>query len=412
MKYWFYLEPYTFLFRNENEAVVYNTLNGAYITCPQHPVIEEILNNWDDASKGYGTILDGGVLKDEGIIKQFVIDVRETFSGDCVEYDEERVAPYLFKPTLFLNSDIRTREEKEKTSLGEHVLQNLNEVTLHLPSTCSKQCIKCSAYHRQMNHCTLISKGELQRVDYECILHLFQLIGVQRVNFSAGGNPISNSNIIHYLNKFLDSSFKKHLWLDYTFFSEQYLELATATCSILDIFVHSDDWNEQLAKYMKKDTEGQICWHLIVSNEAEMGGVEALNIPVNTHFNIHPFYTEENLDFFREYVFIGMEDILADPVDRQTIFRRQSLDDNFFGKLTIFPSGEVHSNVNFPSLGNIQNSSLKELVYKELTEGYSWLKVRGNEIPCSQCINKSLCPSISNYELVIGRNNLCKIKSE
>lgn len=412
MKYWFYLEPYTFLFRNENKAVIYNTLNGAYVICPQHPVIDGILNNWEDATKGYGVFLDEAVLKGEEIINEFVFDVRETFSGDCIEYDEGRGTPYLFKPTLFLNSDIRTKEEKEKTSLGEYVLQNLDEVTLHLPSTCSKQCVKCSVYHRQMNHCTLFSEEDSHPVDYERILYLFQLVGIQRVNFSAGGNPIANANIIHYLDMFSDSRFKKHLWLDYTFFNDRYLELATITRSILDIFVHPSNWNEQLVKDMKVGNDKQICWHLIVSNEAEMESLEALNIPEIVCFHIHPFYTGENLDFFREYVFIDMEDILAEPVNRKSIFRRQVLNDNFFGKLTLFPSGEVYSNVNFPSLGNIQNMSLKELVYKELTEGYSWLKVRGNETPCSQCINKHLCPPISNYELVIGRNNLCKVKSE
>ena len=64
----------------------------------------------------------------------------------------------------------------------------------------------------------------------------------------------------------------------------------------------------------------------------------------------------------------------------------------------------------FMIIGNIQKSSLKELVYKELTELETWLKVRSKETPCKQCINKDLCPSISNYELVIGKNNLCNIQ--
>ena len=59
---------------------------------------------------------------------------------------------------------------------------------------------------------------------------------------------------------------------------------------------------------------------------------------------------------------------------------------------------------------NFEKSSLKELVYKELTELETWLKVRSKETPCKQCINKDLCPSISNYELVIGKNNLCNIQ--
>lgn len=110
--------------------------------------------------------------------------------------------------------------------------------------------------------------------------------------------------------------------------------------------------------------------------------------------------------------FSDLEDILAVPIDRKTIFRHKVLNDNFFGKLTVFPSGEVFANVNCPALGNIQESSLKELVYKELTEQDVWLRVRSKEKPCKQCINKDLCPSISNYELVIGKNNLCNIQPE
>lgn len=82
------------------------------------------------------------------------------------------------------------------------------------------------------------------------------------------------------------------------------------------------------------------------------------------------------------------------------------------GKLTIYPSGEVYANVNCSVLGNIQDSSLKELLYKEITEGNAWLRIRGNEKPCNQCVNRDLCPSISNYELVIGKNNLCNIPIE
>lgn len=104
-----------------------------------------------------------------------------------------------------------------------------------------------------------------------------------------------------------------------------------------------------------------------------------MEIPAETVVQIKPFYTAENKDFFREYVYLEMQDILAAPIDRKTIFRHRTLNDNFFGKLTIYPSGEVYANVNCSVLGNIQDSSLKELLYKEITEGNAWLRIRGNE---------------------------------
>ena len=126
MNYWFYLEPYAFLFHNENKAVIYNTLNSAYLVCPNHPIIQQILVQWEDAANGYGVELNEDALN-ESVVKHFINDIRESFSGDCLEIDFKYAKPYIFKPTLFLNTDIRIKEDKNKTSLGERILQNLHE---------------------------------------------------------------------------------------------------------------------------------------------------------------------------------------------------------------------------------------------------------------------------------------------
>lgn len=374
MKYWFYIEPYTFLFREGEKKVLYET-----------------------------------TLAKEEALKQFVCRVRDTFSGDCVKCEDTQTTPFLFKPMLFLNSDIRTKEEGNKESLGEHVIQNLSEVTLYASAICTQGCKHCKNYFRQMNHCTCSPQGTLQREDYERILQLFQIIGIQRVNFIAGGDPIYHEDCLHYLHAFADSNFKKHLCLDYTFFRESYLKLSSKTHTFLDISVHSENWNNRLMKDMKIETDVPICWHFIVSDEAEMKKLNTESIPENAHFQIHPFYTGKNIDFFRQYVFIDMENWTEEPVCLNAIYRHKVLNDNFFGKLSIVPSGDVYANVNYPPIGNIKEVSLKELVYREVTKQQAWLTTRHDVEPCRHCINKDLCPSLSNYELVTGRNNLCHI---
>ena len=104
------------MFRNEHKTVVYNTLNSAYLVCPNDAVVEQILEQWENAGNGYGAVLAEKDLEN-GVVKDFVNTVRESFAGDGVEYDSERPKPYLFKPDLFLNTDIRIKQEKEKTSL-------------------------------------------------------------------------------------------------------------------------------------------------------------------------------------------------------------------------------------------------------------------------------------------------------
>lgn len=60
-------------------------------------------------------------------------------------------------------------------------------------------------------------------------------------------------------------------------------------------------------------------------------------------------------------------------------------------------------------LGNLSTHNIYEIVQKEIQEGQSWLRTRKQE-PCNSCIYQYLCPSPSDYEIIIGRLNLCHIK--
>lgn len=410
MNYWFYLEPYSFIFQEDRQFVIYNTLNSAYITCPEHLSVYEIMAQLNDAANGYCVFLTENELTDS-VLKEFIKQVRDSFSGDLVECCDKEKKPFIFKPALYLNSDIRRKQENDTTFFGERIMQNLNEVTLYLLDSCELGCEGCGQYYRQMVHCYREQKKEMNSVDYLDILNDLHINGIDKVNIS-GGNLLQNPMFQDILPNLSGYSFKKVFYIESRHLLPQYMDLFAVPMSEMVVLIHSEDIGEELLDKMNLFKQCNIQWRFIVSDEADMDKIEELNVPDSCQTCIYPYYDGSNLDFFKEYVFYSLQDIIADPLDRQTIFRRQALNDNFFGKLTIFPSGEVHSNANFPSLGNIQELSLKELVYKELTEGYSWLKVRGNEKPCSQCINKYLCPSISNYELVIGRNNLCKVKSE
>lgn len=410
MNYWFYLEPYSFIFQEDRQFVIYNTLNSAYITCPEYLPVYEIMVQLNDAANGYCVFLNENELADS-VLKEFIIQVRNSFSGDLVECCNKEKKPFLFKPALYLNSDIRRKQESDMTFFGERIMQNLNEVTLYLPNSCELKCEGCGQYHKQMVHCYREEKKGMNSVDYLKILSDLHINGVNKVNIS-GGSLLQNPIFQDILPNLSDYGFKKVFYVESRHLLPQYMDLFAIPMSEMIVLIHAEDIGKRLIDNMILFKECGIQWRFLVSSEADMDKIEELDVPVSCHICIYPYYDGTNLDFFEKYVFYSLQDVLAEPLDKQTIFRRQALNENFFGKLTLCPSGEVYSNVNFPSLGNIQNMSLKELVYKELTEGYSWLKVRGSETPCSQCINKHLCPSISNYELVIGRSNLCKVKSE
>lgn len=91
------------------------------------------------------------------------------------------------------------------------------------------------------------------------------------------------------------------------------------------------------------------------------------------------------------------------------IFRNKKLNANDFGTFIIFPDGSVKANINTKILGNINEISILELIYRELLENTAWRVVRNNMM-CNNCLYQFLCPPPSNYEKVIGIPNLCHVE--
>jgi pseudo-rSAM protein len=126
-------------------------------------------------------------------------------------------------------------------------------------------------------------------------------------------------------------------------------------------------------------------------------------------YQIKPVYTGGNIAFFEENVFLVREDILSTSMSIKDFFFKQNMNTNDFGKINILTNGDVYANLNHPTLGNISTQSIDEIVYKELEEGKSWLRVR-DQAPCNNCLYQWLCPSPSDYEVAIDRSNLCHVK--
>ena len=124
---------------------------------------------------------------------------------------------------------------------------------------------------------------------------------------------------------------------------------------------------------------------------------------------IVPIYTEENSSFFENNLYIDSESISEIELSKRQVFIQQKLNIFSFGNLIVLPDGKIYANLNDPSIGTI-NDTPHSVVYRELNEGKSWLKIRNQE-PCCNCIYQWLCPSPSNYETVIGKPNLCLMEN-
>ena len=406
-KYWFYLEPYTFILGEEGQFVVYNTLNSAYLHAPETPLVSEILASLRKASNGYCLVLKEEQALDP-IFYNFALQVRNSFSGDIVETESDISKPFLFKPMLFLNTNIRKALEEDLTFLGERILENLNEVSLFLPGSCRGGCFGCQDYFKQTLHCACFEKRGLTVADYLSLLLDMNTSGVNKVNI-LGGNLL-RSDCFHDIYPTLSGcKFKKSYYLYFDHLTETCKDWLEGENSELVISVHSGFDKEAVECQMGLFSSYPVIWQFIVSSNAGVQEVEALNFPSSVQIEMKPFYTGENISFFKENVFCSLDDILVEPISRKAIFRRQTLNENFFGKLTIVPSGEVYANVNCKPIGVYPQDSLKKFVFEELVHSTAWFRLRDKQ-PCSGCANKFLCPSISNHELVTGKENFCLVK--
>ena len=399
MKYLFYLEPYTFIFIGNKRVLVYNTINSAYIEVDyQNHLLKKIIDTLNKPDNGYGIVLDEVEIIDEGIAG-FIQVVKNSFSGDLVLFKQGMLKPFIFKPAPYMNNLVEDEDDADYSkTAGEFALQNLSEVTLFLSSDDINQ--NGGAYHLQMNHPYLCGKDcHLKVTDYAPILHQLKTAGVARVNVTG------TYQLLEFDRVYKETGIKLYY---YTALCDSCVEICKTNIPA-EVFIHPEEFSVKTVCLINEHNREGLVWNFIIKSLKDIEIIDKLNLPKHINYKYTPFYDGSNLPFFKQYVFNSLDDIIAKPVSRKAIFRRQLLNENFFGRLWIDAAGQVYGNMNFAPVGNIRNVNLKDMVAKLIVEKQSpWLLKRDVE-PCKHCVNRYLCPSISNYELAMNRYNLCHV---
>lgn len=404
--HWFYLESYTFLFYSKNQYVIYNTLNSTYIDCSLYgKTINTVLSILHNTNKTYCVGIYEYQLRDSQFT-EFIKKIRNTFSGDIIK-NIRGIPPFISKPILRILHHPNNPKTKEYNLLGENALFHLHEVTFYLENQgfdlnpIYKDCYK------QFLYPTYTEKQKLSHAKYLEIIEQLSICQIDKINIIPA--TIEKKELFSYLLSLSRQySIKTQIILPYKKYNKEDLKqlLINPQFSIM-IMVHLPVDYEELNSYINLFNEYNITWSLIASNKNDVIFLSKNNLGKFTNVDYIPWYTGDNMDFFKEYIYNDFKDIIEQKNTKQHIFRKQILNDNLFGKLTIFPTGEVYSNVNFPTIGNIQDQKLSEIVYSEIENYFKpWFFTR-DYVSCKNCVNKYLCPSISNYEIVANEYNMC-----
>ena len=409
--HWFYLESYTFLFYSKNQYVIYNTLNSTYIDCSLYgKTINTVLSILHNTNKTYCVGIYEYQLRDSQFT-EFIKKIRNTFSGDIIK-NIRGIPPFISKPILRILHHPNNPKTKEYNLLGENALFHLHEVTFYLENQGFDLNPMYKDCYKQFLYPTYTEKQKLSHAKYLEIIEQLSICQIDKINIIPA--TIEKKELFSYLLSLSRQySIKTQIILPYKKYNKEDLkQLLTNPQFSIMIMVHLPVDYEELNSYINLFNEYNITWSLIASNKNDVIFLSKNNLGKFTNVDYIPWYTGDNMDFFKEYIYNDFKDIIEQKNTKQHIFRKQILNDNLFGKLTIFPTGEVYSNVNFPTIGNIQDQKLSEIVYSEIENYFKpWFFTR-DYVSCKNCVNKYLCPSISNYEIVANEYNMCYLNPE
>lgn len=406
---WLYLEPYTFISEDDEYFLFYNTNNQKGISFHKNESINPIVKKLQNLEELYSIKIDVKKLEDE-YIYYFIKNIQNSECGDIMEGDS--LKPLIMPPHLNLQRSVE-RLKLHNLPISEKILTYLHEVAIYINGECPRQCIECKNEFKQHLCCTTSANT----LDFDLLKSFLSAISYTGASISILGGDVFKytelDELIHILRGINSVHTLVTNWLNIPEDPRILSILASESFRLKVTLNNPYETNHiiDLAKRIKQNGINQL-WEVSITSISEYEKAEILNqelTDLNIDITIIPFYNGANLDFFEQNVFIGIEDIDALEPDRQNIFARQELNTNDFGKIVIWSDGKVYANINNAPIGEIQNS-IEEMLSKELESGVSWRHTRYKAEPCNQCRFKLLCPSPSNYEMIIGKNNLCLIK--
>jgi len=362
--------------------------------------IEKICNHLLIKENLYTTELSNKAINDNEISQWIneLINIQAGYPTFNVEFEDR---PVSLIPILKIQDKREYYEKQHNLGFRGEILQHLQEITFYINGSENGN----NEYFKQ----TTFPLKDCQNLD-----------GSKILSFIKNSRSVLLNTVNLVGNIFLYPAFEQ-LIIDIAYFSVQ--------CAI---HVPIQDLIDNLSQLKTIHWPEYVRFNLLVGNVFDVSLIRDLDLPFsitvfvfsendhielstifediseNHSINFVPLYNNHNLSFFESNIFIDENDLDTMDLTKNDIFMRQALNITDFGKLTVMPDETVYANVNNPPLGTIDNSTYS-LVYKEFMGGKSWLKIR-DQSPCTECLYQWLCPSPSNYEIAIGKPNLCHVK--
>ena len=399
-EYWLFVKPYTYYNNKGNCILLYNTVTSKVLLSKETKVIELLEDLFSEPN--LGCILCTESRLSESKIRSFISEFTNKEMGGVMEVDPSHVRPIQLLPILKLQNESRYNDNSFSADI------NIRQYLLTLNLIIDGRLIK--NYASKTNNDELLGNRNTE-FDTD-MLKVYFLKIIPELKFTS----LSTINIIGYdpfSYKWLRDILIACQQIDNT---DVHIWCHFMKCQLVGDFIYDivvdDCINEMvICDCLRRLDEHNYKYilHYFIKNEEEYKVASSLTESLKLEDVVyHPIYTGTNIEFFKHYVYIDSNDILAEPISYRDIFARQKINTNFFGTLTIHRNCDVTADIMSRVIGNLSEHTLLEIISTELKENTSWRKVRINS-PCSDCLYQYLCPSPTHYENIIGQSNLCHI---
>jgi pseudo-rSAM protein len=397
--YWLYLEPYTYADIIGEKGIVYNTLNGKLFSTCDAEILSMITILNDEKSMYVMEINE--LEKEETIKKKFIGWLKETYSGDIIQKES------IYKPVQFISKLYFSNENSaENESNGYDIYKSLFELTIYLNSNCNNSCLYCNAYNKQFISCKKNGSSFLELLTVKEIIN--KTVFLSKINF-LGGNILFYpyiDDLLHFLDKISATKcfYFNILQIDYP------SDLLKFEMSDAKIFILINQYadNETIDTFYNYLKNKRINFEFIFIIENEHQFENFIN-KTNKEISMKPFFNGNNYHFFNKYVFLDKNDVLLLKRDLLFIFRQRVFNDYFYGKLIIDVKGDIYTSFNLFKIGNVTHD-LSSILLNALHNDSAWKLIKSKLKPCISCMYNFICTPISDYELAIGKPNLCHVK--
>jgi len=423
-EFWLYIDSFIHISVKNRDVLYYNIYSGKIVEFPAETNGDIVLKLTRRllSPKNFRVIRLTSHDMEVPEVSNFIRIIRQHFMGDLIDVGFSDTKPFQPAPNRpKVHFDVKKVVSDPDQSPGKVMMAHVFEITLYLNGYCPQQCMECEGFFKQGIWCRKgvhrsgnVGGNNLDISHLKCFFHDIEGCSLNNINLT-GGNVLLYA-YMDELYRLLESvDFKVQFFIHYLNIGdnpEPLEQMKKSGCKVrllVNFPLETDRFKKAVELLSGYGLSVQPVF--FVQSDEEYSVLEELLSGYLMESPVFlPYFNNHNLDFFEKNFFISREDIEARKPEQRVIHGNSKINMDNFGKITIFSNGRVHANVMDPALGTLGKDSIYDIVYRELKTGRSWFRVRKNVSPCRSCNFELLCPSLSNYNRIIGRNDLCTIR--